>query len=281
MMRKLLKGMSCVHNYIDDILVHTGTWKEHLIALRELFSRLEAANLTIKAAKCSFGVTEVDYVGHKITSGKISPQLQNVDKVLKAERPKTKKEVRSFVGLVTYYANHIPNFANVIAPITDLTTKNKPNNVIWESKHEQAFQMLKSMITSEPILQMPNFDKTFILQVDASDSGIGGALMQDYEGELRPVALTSRKLSSREKAFAVIEKECLAVIHSIKKFHVYLFGRQFVIQTDHLPLVCMNQNRVANDRIMRWALLLQPYSMKIEYIKGSQNVFADFLSRFV
>jgi hypothetical protein len=279
MMRKLLHGMTSVSSYIDDVLIHTSSWKEHLKVLRELLFRLSKAGLTIKVAKCMFGFDKLDYIGHMIGTGTVEMQSDNIDKIRKAKRPTTKRLVRSFNGLASYYRDHIPNFATIIAPLTDLTKKNKPNLVEWNECHEQAYSTLKSLLSSEPVLQMPDFEKRFILQVDASDVGLGSALMQEHDGELLPVAFASKKLLPREKAYSVIEKECLAVVYAVQKFNQYLYGREFTLQTDHLPLICMNRNRVANDRIMRWSLLLQPYQMRIEYIKGSQNVFADFLSR--
>ena len=108
---------------------------------------------------------------------------------------------------------------------------------------------------------------------------LGLRCSQNYDGTLMPVAFTSRKLLPRERVYSIMEKECLAVVHAVSKFNNYLYGQKFILQTDHLPLVCMNKNKIANERILRWALLLQPYSMTIQYIKGSENVIADFLSR--
>jgi hypothetical protein len=280
MMRKLLMGMDHVHSYIDDILIHTPTWEQHVQVVTDLLARLREAGLTIKPAKCLFGFSSVEYVGHTISYNRVTPLDRNIDKVCDAKRPTTKKELQSFIGLVTYYSNHVVNFSDVIAPLTGLVSKCMPKILNWTGIHEACFTRLKELISSKPILQVPDFARPFILQVDASDTGIGGALLQRYDTELRPVAFTSRKLLPRERCYAIMEKECLAVVHSVKKFHVYLFGKQFLLQTDHLPLVCMNKNKVANDRIMRWALILQPYSMQIEYIRGRDNVFADFMSRY-
>ena len=279
MMRKLLSGVEYADSYIDDVLIHTSSWSSHLKVLGEVLGRLSDSGLTAKPSKCMVGFHTIDFVGHKIGSDLISPEDQNVDKVRNAPRPTTKKEVRSFVGLVTYYSNHIKNFAELTTPFTDLTKKSKPNKVVWNENLEQNFHKLKQLITSEPCLKLPDFGKMFVLQVDASDIGVGCSLLQEEDGKLMPISFASRKLLPREKSYSIIEKECLAVVFGVRKFHQYLYGRQFILQTDHLPLVCFNKSRIANDRIMRWAMLLQPYCMKIQYIRGSDNVIADFLSR--
>ena len=279
MMRKLLEGLVNVSSYIDDILIHTNTWNEHIIALTELLKRLRKANLTVKPSKCVLAYDKLEYVGHKIGSGEVGLIDENIIKIQNAPRPETKKMVKSFIGLASYYGNYIPNFSSISAPLTDLTKKGKPNIVDWQPEHEAAFTKLKQLLTSKPVLQLPDLSKMFYVQVDASGAGIGAALLQEHDGQLLPVAYASRKLLPRESLYATVEKECLAVIFAVQKFKEYLYGRTFVLQTDHQPLVCMNRNKVANDRIMRWSMILQPYSMKIEYIKGSDNLIADYLSR--
>jgi len=279
MVRKLLRGMKNVDGYVDDILVYTKTWQEHLEVLEELLKRLKQSKLTIKTTKCLFGFREVEYVGHMIGLDKIGLLETNLDKIRSTPRPTNKKQVKSFLGLANYYRNHITGFATMSFPLTELTKKGQPNIVNWQSEHQIAFQKIINALSKKPILHMPDFDKTFIVQVDASDVGIGATLLQQYGEEYFPISYASRKLLPRERRYAVIEKECLAVVYAVKKFNEFLYGREFVLQTDHQPLVCLNHSRVANDRIMRWSLMLQPYSMRIEAIKGSENVIADYLSR--
>ena len=164
-------------------------------------------------------------------------------------------------------------------PLTDLTKKGQPNLVQWNEIHEKAFQNLKGMLTHDPVLKIADFTKPFWIQTDASDTGIGAVLLQDYDGEKFPVAYASKKLLSRERAYSVIERECLALVWAIKKFQTYLYGQEFVLQTDHQPLVYLDKCKVSNSRIMRWALFLQNYRFQIRAIKGSENVIADYLSR--
>jgi hypothetical protein len=281
MMRKLLNNVPAVDSYIDDLLVHTHSWDYHLNVLREIFSRLRNAGLTIRPTKCHFGYKSLDFLGHKVSEGFIQPNSDRISAIRDAKRPVTKTQVRSFIGTVNYYRMYVPNFAAIATPITDLTKKGQPNNVSWGSAQEKAFQSLKRAMINDPILRLPDFQKTFVLRTDASDTGVGAVLLQNHNDELFPVAFASKKLLKREQAYSVIEKECLAVIWAVQKFQTYLYGKEFVLQTDHQPLIYLNRSKVANGRLMRWALCLQNYRFRIEAIKGVDNVGADYLSRSV
>lgn len=281
LMRRVLHGLSNTNNFIDDILIHTATWEEHLLAIEALLKRLRSAGLTAKPSKCVIGAQTLDFLGHVIGKGVLQPQEDKVQKIQDAKRPETKKELRSFLGLAGYYRRFIPNFAAVAAPLTDLTKASEPNHISWGDSQEQAFNTLKMKMISTPILQLPDCQQPFILRTDASNIGIGAVLLQRNEeiGDDFPVAYASRKLLQREKAYATVEKECLAIVYGIQKFAPYLYGREFTLQTDHLSLLYIQKAKLNNSRVMRWALLLQPYRFRVEAIKGSNNVGADFLSR--
>ena len=266
-------------NYIDDICVHTVTWEEHLQVLGEVFKRVLEANMTVRPSKCMLGFNTVDYLGHHLGDGEIGLQQYNVEKIQNAPRPMTKKGVRSFLGLTGYYRNYIPNYSAIAAPLTDLTKKLNPNKVLWGDPQEKAYAMLKQHLTNKPVLRLPDLTKDYVLRTDASDLGVGAVLMQEHDGELFPISYASKKMSRREKAYSTMERECLALVWAIKKFQIYLYGKMFVLQTDHQPLVYLDRCKISNARIMRWALFLQSYSMHIEAIKGSVNVGADFMSR--
>ena len=278
-MRKLIADLDNVDFYWDDILVHTRTWEEHIKALRELFARLLRAGMTIRPTKCIFGASCVDFLGHRLEQGVLGLHEENVEKIKNAPWPGTKKQVRSFVGLAGYYRDFIPNFAAIAAPLSDLTRKGQPSRVEWGQAQEKAYQTIKSHLTNEPILRLPDPKKTYYLQTDASNTGIGAVLMQKHDEKLFPVCYASKKLSSTERNYSTIEKECLAVVWGIKRFHLYLYGVPFVLQTDHEPLKYMNSAKFANGRLMRWAMFLQSYTFRVEAIKGSENVGADYLSR--
>ena len=190
-----------------------------------------------------------------------------------------KTQVRSFIGLTVYYREYIPHYSTIASPLTDLTKKGEPKKVRWQEPQEKAYTSLKAMLTSAPILRIPDVKKPFVLRTDASDVGLGAVLLQEYDGKLYPVSYASRKLLDRERNYSAIEKECLAVVWGIKKYMRYLYGVEFVLQTDHQPLIYINQAKFENSKVMRWAMYLQNFRIKVESIKGKDNVGADYLSR--
>ena len=172
---------------------------------------------------------------------------------------------------VTYYAT-------LVSYLTDLTKKGCPTNVIWTDETDRAFKSLKDKMSSSPILRLPDFYRQFVLRTDASDTGLAAVLLQIYDGIYFPVAYASKKLSSAQMSYAVIERECLAIVWALEKFEVYLYGREFVLQTDHQPLTFLNTSRMSNPKLLRWSLKLQAYKFKIEVIPGKDNVGADYLN---
>ena len=279
MIRKVLAGIIGADNFVDDVLGHTPTWPAQLDVLREVFQRVKDNKLTLKPSKCEIGCDEVAFVGQYLREGEIHPQKDKVSEIVEAPVPKTKRQVRSFLGLVGYYRSYIPNFANLAAPLSDLTKKGEPSLVRWGEAEEEAFQKLKKTLTEAPILRMPEFDRQFIVQTDASDNGVGAALLQEFDEGRFPVAYASKKLLSRERNYSVVEKECLAVVWAVKKFVKYLYGKEFVLETDHQSLSYLNSAKFSNSRLMRWALYLQNYRFRVQSIEGRFNVVADYLSR--
>ena len=183
------------------------------------------------------------------------------------------------MGLAGYYRDFIPNFATIAAILSDLTRKVQPSKVEWGDTHEKAYQTIKILLTIDPILRLPDPEKTFVLRTDTLDYGIGAVLIQEHEGKLFLICYASKKLSDAEGYYSTIEKECFAVVWGIKRFHVHLYGVRFVLQTDHEPLKYMNRAKFTNHRLMRWAMFLQSYNMKVEAMKGSDIVEADYLGR--
>ncbi|XP_078241708.1 uncharacterized protein LOC144586777 [Pogona vitticeps] len=266
--------------YIDDIGIFSNTWEDHLIHLELVLQRLSAAGLTVKASKCQLGSPEIKYLGHMVGGGVIKPLEAKIEAVRDWPRPSTKKKVKSFLGLVGYYRKFIPRFSEIAAPLTDLTRKTADDRIPWTSDCEAAFQRLKEALINYPVLRAPDFDREFIIYTDASNSGVGAVLCQEDEnGDQHPVSYLSRKLQKGERHLATVEKECLAIVYAIQKAKPYIWGRHFILCTDHSPLQWLKTMKTHNSKLMRWALNLQDYDFEVKVVRGSVNCVADALSR--
>ena len=281
LMDRVLRGLeSYSAAYLDDVVIHSTSWKEHLMHIRAVLDRLRKAGLTAKPRKCQFGMQQCSYLGHIVGNGVVQPELAKLQAVEAFPTPTSKRQVRTFLGLTGYYRKFIPNYASVACPLTDLTKKSAPNCPVWTNQCEEAFQTLKRLLCSAPVLKGPDFNKHFILQTDASERGIGAVLSQlDEDQEEHPIAFFSRKLLSREEKFSTIEKECLAIKLACQSFRVYLLGRPFLIQTDHRALEWLDRLKENNARLTRWSLALQPFQFEVKHRPGRDNGNADALSR--
>lgn len=212
MMRKVLKGIQNVDNFVDDILIFTDTFSQYVKVLDQVLDRLAVARLTAKPSKCFIGYRQLECLGHTIGKGKLLPGTDNIEAVRKASKSETKKQVRSFLGLANFYRKFVPNFAHIAHPLTELTKKGEPNRVKWGPQQEEDFVKLKSALTSQPILKLPDFESTFFVQTDAPDRGLGAVLLQ-WENDVRlPAVFASRKMSKIERNYSVVEKECLGIV---------------------------------------------------------------------
>ena len=163
--------------------------------------------------------------------------------------------------------------------LPDLFKKGQPNQIKWDTESNESFQTLKKALTQKPILRLPNFEKQFVLQRDASDSGLGAVLLQEHDGVNMPMRYISRKLNAAENRYSTIERECLALFWATKRLHVYLYGKEFILEIDHQPPALVNRANIDKDRVMRWALHLQMYRYQVRIVKGGANTTADLLSR--
>ena len=258
----------------------SSSWEEHLEHLTTVLDRLQVSGLTAKPSKCQFAMSECSYLGHVVGGGTVKPELDKLQAIREFPIPRTKKQIRSFLGITGYYRRFIPNFASIAVPLTDLTRKSEPEKLAWTPKCSEAFEKLKRMLTSTPVIWNPDFQRPFILQTDASDQGVGAVLSQcDDEGHDHPVAYFSRKLLPREVKYSTVEKECLAIKLGVQAFQVYLLGRPFKIQTDHRALQWLDKVKDSHSRLTRWSLALQPFQFQVEHRKGRANLNADTLSR--
>ncbi len=218
-------------------------------------------------------------VGFHLGHGQVRPQIDKTAAIAACPRPKTKKEVRQFLGLAGYYRRFVPDYSELTSPLTDLTKKEVPDTVPWTERCQQVFTQVKAALCGGPLLHSPDFSLPFLLQTDASDRGLGAVLTQEIGGEERPVLYISRKLSKRETMYSTIEKECLAIRWAVLTLRYYLLGREFTLCSDHAPLQWLHRMKDTNARITRWYLALQPFKFKVIHRPGTQMTVADFLSR--
>jgi len=264
--------------YMDDILIFGSTFQIMLQHLKEVLRLLNQHGLTLKPSKCFFGKTEVDLLGHTVSAHGISCSKDKLNAIATLLPPNRRKDVRSFLGATGYYRNFIPNYASITAPLRGLLKKYTP--FTWTDDCQRSFDALKEAILSPPILVHfdPQIEK--IITTDASLSGIGGALLQPYDGINKPVAYTSRSLKDAEKNYSATELECLAVVHCVMKFREYIFEQPFTIVVDHHALCALTScKQPLNARLSRWQLLLQGLNMTIKYTKGATHHLPDCLSR--
>lgn len=269
----------CSAAYLDDVVIYSNTWKDHLQHLHKILHKIQKAALTLNVTKCELAKHDTKYLGFQLGNGEVRPQLDKVEAIRNCPRPRTKKEVRSFLGLVGWYRRFIPQFSEKAVPLTNLKTKMVKNPVPWTEDCEHAFTYLKECLCTFPVLRSPDFAKRFLVQVDASARGIGAVLLQEDRGQKYPVLYLSRKLLPRETRYATIEKEGLAIKWALESLRYYLLGREFDLETDHRALSWIHSMKDRNARVTRWYLSLQPYKFQIRYKAGKENIIADYLSR--
>lgn len=270
-----------VHVYLDDILICTDTFEEHLSLIKEVGKRLQQANLSISRAKSKFCMRKLNYLGYVIDEKGINVNPDKISAIVNYPTPTSVREVRRLLGMVSWYRRFIPNFASVSGSITDLLKGKPTKKFVWTSEAESAFNDLKLALISAPVLKTPDFTKPFIIQTDASDRGVGAVLVQG-EGENEGVInYMSQKLSDTQIKYSTTEKECLAVILAIEKFRPYIEGVRFTVISDHASLQWLMNVKDPTGRLARWALRLQAHDYSIQHRKGKLMVVADALSRSV
>lgn len=276
----VLLGVHGCEVYLDDIVVYSLTWLEHMETLREVFARLKGARLTVNLAKCEFGKAVVTYLGKQVGQGQVRPLMAKVQAVLDFPVPTTRRQLRRFLGMCGYYRGFCKNFATVVIPLTALTSPSRL--FLWNSDCQDAFDSAKALLCSAPVLGAPDFTRVFKLEVDASAHGAGAVLLQeDDQGIDHPVCYFSRKFNKHQMNYSTIEKETLALLLALQHFEVYVSSSPAptVVFTDHNPLVFLSRMRNNNQRLMRWSLLLQDFNIDIQHLRGADNVVADALSR--
>ena len=268
---------------VDDILVSGRNDKEHLRNLEEVLKVLSNWGLRLKKQKCPFMTPEVVYLGYMVDKKGISPCNEKILPMLNAPEPKTVTQLKSYLGMLNYYHRHLPDMATVLEPLHILLRKN--SKWIWGKEQVKAFKRSMDMLCSAALLRHYDPNKPLVLQCDASPYGVGAVLShRTGENTEYPIAYSSRVLSSAERNYSHIEKEALAIVSAVKKFHQYLYGRHFLLVTDHKPLLGLFAETkpiptMAAARIQRWALLLSSYQYSMIFRKGANNGNGDCLSR--
>ncbi|GMJ07956.1 hypothetical protein HRI_004464800 [Hibiscus trionum] len=258
--------------FFDDILVYSGSWEEHLKHIREVIELLKHHQLFARKNKCTFGATEVDYLGYTISNGFISMDSKKVQCIVEWPTPTNIKELRGFLGLSGYYRRFIKGYGGIAKPLTDLLKK---NNWGWTEEATFAFEKLKVAMTSAHVLALPNFQQEFIIETDASTCGVGAVLIQGG----RPLAYFSKGLGSKHQSLYIYDKEMLAVLLAVKKWSPYLVGRHFKIRTDHQSLKFLSGNVATTPAQQTWVAKMMGYDYEICYKRGVTNTVADTLSR--
>ena len=278
----VLQGIPNVCVYLDDILITGQNAKEQLENLRKVLSHLEEAGMRLKRSKCAFLLPAVEYLGHHISADGLRPTEEKIRAIVDAPAPQDVTQLRAFLGLINYYGKFVGQLSSILAPLYRLLEKN--TKWVWGQSQQTAFQTAKNKLTSAGVLTHFNPEQKIILSCDASPYGVGAVIShQTSEGE-KPIAFASRSLSPAEKKYAHLDKEGLAIIFRVKKFHDYLFGRQFQIRSDHKPLQHIFDSQrpipaLASARLQRWALTLSAYDYTITYKPGKEHANADSLSR--
>eukprot|EP00117_Sycon_ciliatum_P034902 scpid20142/ scgid26552/ Retrovirus-related Pol polyprotein from transposon 17.6; Protease; Reverse transcriptase; Endonuclease len=269
--------------YLDDIIVFSKTFDEHLERLEAVFQRLLEAGLRLKPSKCHLLRTEVNFLGHVVTKDGVRTDPDKIETVSEWRCPKNVAEVRSFMGFCGYYRRFVKDFASISRPLVKLTRQNQ--RFSWDGECEIAFQLLKQKMSSAPTLAYPRFETDappFVVDVDASGHGLGAVLSQtDADGRERPIAYASRGLNSAERNYGSTKSELLGLVWAFRHFRCYLLGRRFVVRTDHQALKYLNRFKEPSAIVARWLEFLSDFDYEVRYRKGKVHANADGLSRQV
>ena len=241
--------------YLDNIIVHAASFNDHIENLCRVLETLRRANLKLNPKKCRLFQQQVQFLGYTVSEHGISADQGKVKAVQSWPQPRSVHEVRSFLGLCTYYRRFVPGFANIAKPLHQLSEKNA--KFLWTEECDTAFRSLKHHLTKTPTLCYPDFEKPFILDTDASNVAIGAVLSQVADGVECPIAYFSKTLSKPETCYCVTRRELLAVLKATEHFHPYLYGNQFLIRTDHASLRWLLSFKNPEGQMARWLQKLQ------------------------
>ena len=264
--------------YVDDLLIHSATFEEHIIHVDEVLRKLTEAGFTINAAKCQFCKPEIKFLGHIISDQTVRPDKDRIEAILAYPAPKTQKQLRRFLGICNFHKQFIINYASYIEPL--LTLLRKGNKWKWTGELQQAFEILRSKFAESLWLVHPDENKGWIINTDASGKAIGSVLMQeDGDGGVNVISTTSRILKPAEQRYTTCEKELLAIVDALQRFKIHIHGQKVILNTDNQALTFLNKCVITSNRVARWIAEIQQFDLEIRHIKGVDNYLADILSR--
>ena len=265
----------CVVVFLDDILIFSRTWSDHLKHLDEILSALESQELYCKLSKCEFALLVVKFLGHVLTGNSLEPDPDKLKAVKEWPAPTSVTEVRRFLGFTNFFRRFIKDYSAIARPLEELTGKYA--RFTWGTGQEKAFRELREALLTAPVLKLADVNKPFRVMSDASDSAIGGVLLQQDEGDWHPVAYTSRRLRPEERNYHAMEREILAAIHAIRTWKLYLF-KPFELVTDNRGVTFLKSKSGLSKREARWVEFLADFDVTIIHRPGRENI-ADSLSR--
>lgn len=266
-----------VFGYLDDIIIVTETFEEHIHWLEIVLQKLQAAGLSINRDKCEFCCSSVTYLGFILDKEGLRPDPQKVAPVIQYPAPQNIRQLRRFLGMLGWYSRFIDKDSEIKVPLLKLLKKSEPWH--WDEEEQEAFEKLKYALTIAPVLARPDFSREFTVQCDASNNAIGAVLTQEFEDGEHPIVYISRVLSTSERNYNVTQKECLALYWAVQKLRPYLEGYHFKVITDHSALKWLKTMKDPSGQLARWALELQEWDMEIVHRKGTQHELPDALSR--
>jgi transposase InsO family protein len=269
-MEDLFRNFDEVDVYIDDIGIFSNSWDDHVKSLQRVLKILQECNFTVNPLKCEWAVQETDWLGYWLTPTGLKPWKRKIQAILNLEPPSSVKELRSFIGAVTFYRDMFPKRSHLLTP---LTAQVGQRNLILTPECDQAFKSIKAMLANDAFIRYPDHNKPFHIYTDASDYQLGSVIMQDGA----PVAFFSRKLNSAQRNYTTGEKEILSIVETLREYRNMLFGCQELhVYTDHKNLTFSN---LQTQRVLRWRLFIEEFAPTFHYIKGESNTLADALSR--
>ena len=271
---------SIARAYVDDIIIASKDFDSHVTHINIILQAIHHANLTINPSKCSWAKQEIKFLGHIVAHDGIRIDPERVKRIAAWQAPVNRRALLRFIGFVNYCRAFVPRFGAICNPLYALTSKAK--EFLWEKQHQDAFEKLKLAMQDTRTLAIPQYNgRPFLIECDASNTGIGAALLQEQDdGSFRPIAYAGRALKTQEINYGISEKECLAMVYSLQEFNVFIEGHRVEIKTDHAALTWLQEKvRLGNRRLQLWSLVLQKAFPKIKYSPGETMILADALSR--